>query len=255
MAARTVCGNQPSRCPISATDAPSDRSSMPISTARFVLARGRSASGILAVIKSTPSAIRSGCEAGSSDGGVVFFDRPMLLEGPLEAAAAGAAASPVWVAVDFDRACRVRRRGVRWRSRADWFASPISDFSALFACLRGCLVAIVFILWIRIALRDACTTTSPALGARRAATQEGAVDMDSNASRAGEVERKVWRDNDFLLPGKLLKMSPLIDGQPAVSTLRQWGRRRHVATGIGPTALLAERASQYLVIVIPSLTE
>src|ERR1700720_1160096 len=50
-----------------------------------------------------------------------------------------------------------------------------------------------------------------------------AVDMDSNASRAGEVERKVWRDNDFLLPGKLLKMSPLGDGQSAVSTQRKWG--------------------------------
>ena len=48
--------------------------------------------------------------------------------------------------------------------------------------------------------------------------------MDSNASRAGEVERKVWRDNDFLLPGKLLKMSPLVDGQSAVSTLRKWGQ-------------------------------
>ena len=169
----------------------------------------------------------------------------MLLEVPLEAAAASAAASPVWVAVDFDRACRVRRRGVRGRPRAGWFAAPISDFSALFACLRGCLLAIVFILWIRIALRDACTTTSPALGARRAATQEGAVDMDSNASRAGEVERKVWRDNDFLLPGKLLKMSPLVDRRSAVSTLRKWGSGARVATGIRATALLAERASQY----------
>ena len=185
----------------------------------------------------------------------MFFDRLMLLEVPLEAAAASAAASPVWVVVDFDRACRVRRRGVRWRSRAGWFASPVSAFAALFACLRGCLVAIVFILWIRIALRDACTTTSPALGARRAATQEGAVDMDSNASRAGEVERKVWWDNDFLLPGKLLKMSPLVDGPSAVSTLRKWGQRRRVATGIRATALLAERASQYLVIVSPSFTE
>ena len=153
---------------------------------------------------------------------MVFFDRLMLLEVPPEAAAASAAASPVWVAVDFDRACRVRRRGVRWRSRAGWFASPILDFSALFACLRGCLLAIVFILWIRIALRDACTTTSPALGARRAATQEGAVDMDSNASRARKVERKVWQDNDFLRPGQLLKLSPLGDGQSAVSTLRKW---------------------------------
>src|SRR5439155_6567091 len=125
------------------------------------------------IAKLTPSAIRSDCETGSFGGGVVFFDRPMLLEVPLEAAATRAAASPVWVAVDFDRACRVRRRGVRGRPRAGWFASPISDFSALFACLRGCLLAIVFILWIRIALRDACTTTSPALGARRVATQEG----------------------------------------------------------------------------------
>jgi hypothetical protein len=30
----------------------------------------------------------------------------------------------------------------------------------------------------------------------------------------------VWRDNDFLLPGKLLKMPPLVDGQSAVSTQR-----------------------------------
>src|SRR6202022_754094 len=102
-------------------------------------ARGRSTSGILAVAKLTPSAIRSDCEAGSSGGGVVFFDSPMLFEGPLEAAAVSAAASPVWVAVDFDRACRARRRGVRWWSRAGWLASPISAFSVLFARLRGCL--------------------------------------------------------------------------------------------------------------------
>ena len=121
----------------------------------------------------------------------MFFDRPMLLEVPLEAAAASAAASPVWVAVDFDRACGVRRRGVRWRSRAGLFAAPLSTFAGLFARLRGCLVAIVFILWIRIALRDACTTTSPALGARRVATQETANDMDSNASRAGYLRPRV----------------------------------------------------------------
>ena len=50
-------------------------------------------------------------------------------------------------------------------------------------------------------------------------------------------------------------MSPLVDGQSAVSTLRKWRQRRHVATGIRATALLAERASQYLVIVSPSFTE
>src|SRR5205814_6943253 len=45
MAARTVCGSQPSRWPISATDAPSGRSIMLISIARLVLAGGRSAPG------------------------------------------------------------------------------------------------------------------------------------------------------------------------------------------------------------------
>src|SRR5712671_489330 len=179
----------------------------------------------------------------------------MPSEAPSRATAASWAAEPVWVAVDFDRACGVRRRSARWRLRAGVFASPGSTFAGLFACLRGCLLAIVFVLWIRIALRDAYTTTSPALGARRVATQEGAVDMDSNACRAREVERKVRRDNDFLLPAKLLKMSPLVDGQSAVSTLRKWRQRRRVATGIRATALLAERASQYLVIVSPSFTE
>jgi hypothetical protein len=136
---------------------------------------------------------------------VVFFDSPMLLEVPLEPAAASAAASPVWVAVDFDRACRVRRRGVRWRSRTGWFASPISDFSALFAYLRGCLLAIAFILWIRIALGDACTTTSPALGARRAATQEGPSTWTAMLPVPGKVERKVWRDNDFRAFGLMFR--------------------------------------------------
>jgi hypothetical protein len=88
---------------------------------------------------------------------------------------------------------------VRWRLRAGLFACPVSAFAAVFAGLRGCLLAIVFVLWIRIAHRDACTTASPARGARRVATQEEAVDMDSNASYAGEVERKVGRDNDSLV--------------------------------------------------------
>ena len=75
-------------------------------------------------------------------------------------------------------------------------------------------MAIVFILWIRIARRDACTTTSPALGARRAATQEGAVDMDSNASRARKVERKVRQDNDFLLPASFGKCRRSLTANP-----------------------------------------
>src|ERR1700730_7322523 len=97
----------------------------------------------------------------------------MPSEAPSRATAASWAAEPVWVAVDFDRACGVRRRGARWRLRAGLFASPGSAVAGGFACLRGCLLAIVFVLWIGIAHRDACTTTSPALGARRGATQEG----------------------------------------------------------------------------------
>src|SRR3984893_10830050 len=53
------------------------------------------------------------------------------------------------------------------------------------------------------ACRDAYTTTSPALGAGRGGYQEEAVDVDSNASFAGEVERNVSPDNDFSLRGKL----------------------------------------------------
>ena len=116
----------------------------------------------------------------------------MLSEAPSGATPASTAAELVSVAADPERAFETRRRGARWRLRARLFASPVSSvFGALFACLRGCLLAIVFVLWIRIAHRDACTTTSPARGARRVATQEGAVDMDSNACRAQEVERDV----------------------------------------------------------------
>jgi hypothetical protein len=47
--------------------------------------------------------------------------------------------------------------------------------------------------------------------------------MDSNASYAGEVERKVGRDNDSLVPGRLLKTPPLVVGQSAVPTQRKRG--------------------------------
>src|SRR5207244_8986551 len=48
-------------------------------------------------------------------------------------------------------ACEARRRGVRWRLRADLFASPVSAFAGLVACLGVCLLAIVFVLCIRTA--------------------------------------------------------------------------------------------------------
>ena len=47
--------------------------------------------------------------------------------------------------------------------------------------------------------------------------------MDSNASRAEEVERKVQRDNDFLLCGQLFKTPQLVVGQYAVSSQRKQG--------------------------------
>src|SRR6266851_5483152 len=75
----------------------------------------------------------------------------MLSESPLGAAAACAVAELVWVAADPDRAGEMRRRGARWRLRAGLFAAPVSAFAALFACLRGCLLAMVFVLWIRTA--------------------------------------------------------------------------------------------------------
>jgi len=55
------------------------------------------------------------------------------------------------------------------------------------------------------ACRDATPPQARRSGPGGAATQEEAVDTDSNACRAGEVERKVWRDNDSLLRGQLLK--------------------------------------------------
>src|SRR6266436_2609931 len=122
----------------------------------------------------------------------------MLSVAPSGATAACVVAELVWVAADPDRACEARRRGVRWRLRAGLFASPVSAFAGLVACLRVCLLAIrLRPLHPHRACRDAYTTTSPALGAGRGGDQEEAVDVDSNASFAGEVERYVSRDNDF----------------------------------------------------------
>src|SRR6267143_6010075 len=67
--------------------------------------------------------------------------------------------------------------------------------------------------------------------------QEEAVDMDSNASYGGEVERNVSRDNDFLLCGQLLKTPPLVSAGTLCQASESKGQRRRVATGIGATAL------------------
>jgi hypothetical protein len=49
--------------------------------------------------------------------------------------------------------------------------------------------------------------------------------MDSNASCAGEVERKVWRENDSLLCGQLLKAPQLVVG-PLSQRCESAGQRR-----------------------------
>jgi hypothetical protein len=115
----------------------------------------------------------------------------MLSEAPSGATPACAAAELVRVASGPDCAFETRRRGARGRSLAGLFVWPLSTFTPLFVWL----LAFIFVLWIRIAHHDACTT-SPALGARRVATQE-AVDTVSNASYAGELERKLWLDHNF----------------------------------------------------------
>src|SRR5207249_10896562 len=123
----------------------------------------------LAVGKSTPSGGALDCDDFPGDR-VVFFDTSMLSEAPSGATPACAAAELVSVGADPDRTCETRRRSARWRLRAGLFASPVSTFAPLFVCLRGFLLAFVFVLWIRIAYRDVCTTTSPARVARRVLT-------------------------------------------------------------------------------------
>jgi hypothetical protein len=78
---------------------------------------------------------------------MVFLDSPVPSEAPSGATAPGTAIELVWVAADPDRAFVTLHRGARWGLRAVLFVSPASGFAALFVCLRGCLLAIVFVLW------------------------------------------------------------------------------------------------------------
>src|SRR2546430_14576578 len=70
----------------------------------------------------------------------------MLSEAPSGATAACPAAYLVWVAADFDRPCERRLRG--WRSG---LSPGLFVLGALVAGLLVCLLAIVFVLWIRTA--------------------------------------------------------------------------------------------------------
>src|SRR6266446_3582055 len=120
----------------------------------------------------------------------------MPSDAPSGATTTCSATELVWLA-DPDRARVLRSRGARWRLRAGLFASSVSTCAALFACLRGCLLAIVFVLSIRIAHRDAYTATSPALRARRVATQEGAVDSGQQCLPCRGSRAESVADNDF----------------------------------------------------------
>jgi hypothetical protein len=79
------------------------------------------------------------------------------------------------------------------------FVTAASTFASalLFVCLLGCLVAMASFSNSHRACRDACTTTSPALGPGGAATKEVAVNTDSNARFGGEVEWNVSGKTDF----------------------------------------------------------
>src|SRR5882672_5462971 len=164
----------------------------------------------------------------------------MPSEAPSRATAASWAAEPVRVAVDFDRACGVRRRSARWRLRAGVFASPGSTFAALFACLRGCLLAIVFVLWIRIALRDAYTTTSPALGARRGRPRRGSRHgqqcLPCQGSRAESVAGQRFFATQPASQNAAARYRPV----PLCQSSESAGQWRRVA-GIGATELRSGR--------------
>src|SRR5437867_7366572 len=127
----------------------------------------------------------------------------MLSEATSGATAACVVAELVWVAADPDPACEARRRGVRWRLRADLFASPVSAFAGLIACLRVCVLAIVFVLCIRTA--PVAMLTPPQ--ARRSGPGGAATRRRPSTRQpcflCREVERNVSPDNDFSLRGKL----------------------------------------------------
>jgi hypothetical protein len=132
MAARTVCGSQPSLCPISATAAPSGRSSMSISFARFVLAGGCSAQLTLAVPSSACSAIGSGDEGACSS----LWTPSLQLRLAVGSAALVAPARSVPAATECDRTRRLPRFGSCSLLGTGVFVAPVSTFASAFVFAR-----------------------------------------------------------------------------------------------------------------------
>jgi hypothetical protein len=92
---------------------------------------------------------------------------------------------------------RPRRRRRVWRSSASAGRSAAPLFPSRASLLICCLAIAVIPLGRHRATRDACTTTSPAFGARQGGDPGGAVDGHSNAPLAREVERILHCDIDF----------------------------------------------------------
>src|SRR3984893_17041830 len=143
-----------------------------------------------------------------------------------------AAAELASVAADPDRAFETRRRGARWRSRAGLFASPVLTFAPLLVCLRGCLLAIVFVLWIRIAHRDACTTTSPALGARRGGDPGGGRRHGQQCFPCRGSRAEIMAGQHFFLQRSFLDL----ERRSPLSASPKRGQRRRCAPDIGAAA-------------------
>jgi hypothetical protein len=98
-------------------------------------------------------------------------------------------------------------------------------------------MAIVFILWIRIALRDAYTTTSPALGARRVATQEGLSTWTAMLPVPGKSSGKCGGTTILCCAASFSKRRRLLTANPLSQPSESAGQRHRVATGIGATEL------------------
>jgi hypothetical protein len=128
-------------------------------------------------------------------------------------------------------------RSVRRLNRRVPTRSLRLDHSPLPRCLRGCLLAIVFVLWdphrpSRCLHHHKPGGWSQAGGARRRWSTSTAM------LAARKVERRVWRDNDFPLPGKAspnaaARCRPVRRVNPA----KRAGQCRRGAPGIGATGL------------------
>src|SRR6516162_9221900 len=201
MAARTVCGSQPSRCPISATEAPSDRSSMPISLARFVLAGGPEVALTLAVAKSERSA--RGLEPERRCLGLSGTMAPL-------ATAAVASAGPLRAAAARDRVRRLRRFGWRSLLRSGLLVTLGSTVASvlLFTGLLVCLVAMASFSISASRLSRCLHHHKPGAWGQAGGDQRGGRRHPQQCSLWRRSRAECRPDNDFFLWCRLLQGPP-----------------------------------------------